>query len=557
MLLSSQLIFKKMYREIIEKIKKGEIKNRDDLDKEKRKLSGELGRKSFIRNSEILRHARAGERQQILKILQKKPTRTLSGVAVVAAMTKPSPCPHGRCKYCPGGPKINVPQSYTGKEPATRRAIRYSYDPYLQVTFRLNQLSEIGHPVSKVDLIVMGGTLTAQCIDYQEFFVKECLRAMNDFTDNQGIIQENGEKKFIAWHEKKKTEGEFHYLGDVQKKNERSTVRCVGITFEPRPDWAKKEEINRMLGFGVTRVEIGVQSPFDFIYYRVNRGHTVQDVMDATEQLKDSGLKVGYHMMPGILGYRPELDLRAFEKIFNDDRFRPDMLKIYPCIILKGTEYYEMWKAGKFRAITTEEAVDLIVKVKEMMPPWIRTMRIMRDIPSPLIEAGVKASNLGELVYRRMSEEGIKCRCIRCREVGRFISKGIKPEIDNIELVRRSYRASSGDEIFLSFEDTERDILVGFLRLRIPHKPFRPEIDEKTSLVRELHVYGPMVEVGEKPEYEWQHKGYGRDLLMEAERISGEEFDMKKISVTSGIGTRRYYQKFDYRKRGPYMQKTI
>lgn len=541
-------------REIIEKILSGEIRSREELDSAKRKLCVKLERKTFIRNSEILKHAKPEEREKVLKILQKKPMRTLSGVAVVAAMTSPSKCPHGRCRYCPGGPDIAVPQSYTGKEPATRRAIRYGFDPYLQVTFRLAQLKDIGHPVSKVELIVMGGTLTAQCMDYQEWFVKRALEAMNDFRGNYRAMGEKGPEKFIQDYEK--SEKKFQYLENVQKENESSSVRCIGITFEPRPDWAKKEQIDFMLKFGVTRVEIGVQNPSNEVYEKVNRGHTVHDVVEATQQLKDSGLKVGYHMMPGILGYNPELDIGAFEKILNDERFRPDMIKIYPCLVMKGTEYYEMWKKGEFRPLKTEEAVDLIVRVKSMLPKWVRTMRIQRDIPSPLIEAGVKASNLGQLVYREMDEQGIRCRCIRCGEVGHKLQEGTEPGMESIELLKEEYKASGGREIFLSFEDTGRDILIGFLRLRIPCKPFRPEITEKTALIRELHVYGPMVEVGEKPRFEWQHRGYGKELLAEAEKIS-IELGMERILATSGIGVRGYYRKFGYKRDGAYMGKRL
>ncbi|ODS42469.1 MAG: tRNA uridine(34) 5-carboxymethylaminomethyl modification radical SAM/GNAT enzyme Elp3 [Candidatus Altiarchaeales archaeon IMC4] len=542
------------YREIIGKILSGAIKTRNEIDCEKRAMCVKLGLNQFIRNSEILEHARQEERASILNLLQKKPTRTVSGVAVVAAMTRPSKCPHGKCKYCPGGPDIEVPQSYTGKEPATRRAIRYEFNPYLQVTLRLAQLKKIGHPVDKAELIVMGGTLTAQCLDYQEWFVKECIRAMNEFSENYGVIEDVGEDEFIKKY--KKLPVKFRYLEDVQQENENADVRCVGMTFEPRPDWARIEEINNMLGFGVTRIEMGVQNPDDEIYKKVERGHTVQDVISATQELKDSGLKVSYHMMPGIMGNNPELDIGAFKRIFEDPDFRPDMLKIYPLIVLKGTEYYDWWRAGKFEPITTDEAVDTIIEVKRIMPKWVRTMRIMRDIPSNLVEAGIKHSNLGELVYSEMEKRGVKCGCIRCREVGRFLQNGIEPNPRDIGLARTDYEASGGKEIFLSFEDTKQDMLIGFLRLRIPNKPFRPEI-VNAALVRELHVYGPMVEIGEKPRYEWQHRGYGKELLEEAERIAREEFGAKKILVTSGIGARNYYRKFAYERDGVYMGKKL
>ncbi|OYT54253.1 MAG: tRNA uridine(34) 5-carboxymethylaminomethyl modification radical SAM/GNAT enzyme Elp3 [Candidatus Altiarchaeales archaeon ex4484_2] len=545
----------KALSEIISLLKKGGISSKDDLNRVKIKVSCSYSLESIPRDSEILDRLGPSGRKRFLELLRKKPSRTLSGVAVVAVMTRPHRCPHGRCGYCPGGPEINTPQSYTGKEPAARRAIQYSFHPYLQTTFRLHQLKSIGHSVDKVELIVMGGTLTSQCIDYQDWFVKECLRAMNDFESNHESIKRNGEDVFVKGFNS--GEKRFRYREDIQRENESSMVRCVGLTFEPRPDWARREQINWMLSFGVTRVETGVQNPFDFIYHRVNRGHRVDDVVESTREMKDSGLKVSYHMMPGLLGNRPELDLRGFEMVFNEERFKPDMLKIYPCLVIKGTEYYKMWRGGLFHPLETDDAVDLLVKVKKVMPPWIRTMRIMRDIPSNLVEAGIKASNLGELLYRRMSELGVKCRCIRCREVGRFLSRGVEPGIDDIELSRIEYTASGGREIFLSFEDRRKDILIGFLRLRIPSKPFRPEIDEHTALVRELHVYGPMVEVGEKPLSEWQHRGYGRELLSEAERISREEFDMKQVLVTSGIGARNYYRKFGYRREGVYMGKVL
>ena len=540
-------------RGIVDGLLAGEISSRWDLDEAKRRLCSELGLKGFIRNSDILRQAKPSERKKLLFLLQKKPSRTVSGVAVVAAMTKPSKCPHGRCKYCPGGPDLNVPQSYTGKEPATMRAIQYNFDPYLQTTFRLHQLKTIGHPVDKVELIVMGGTLTAQPLEYQEFFVKGCLQAMNDFASSDAALKKVGSAKFAEALGKSK----FGSMKSIQVRNETASVRCVGLTFEPRPDYCKKKEINSMLGFGVTRVEVGVQNPDDRVYKRVDRGHTVKDVVESTQQLKDSGLKVGYHMMPGILGNKPKLDLEAFRKIFTSQEFRPDMVKIYPCIILKGTEYYDGWVQGKFTPITTEQAVDLIVRVKEVMPPWVRTMRIMRDIPSNLVEAGIKSSNLGQLVYERMAEKHVKCKCVRCREVGRFLAQGIEPNLKDIELVRRDYRASNGREIFLSFEDGKQDILIGFLRLRIPYKPFRPEISERSALVRELHVYGPMVELNEKPEFEWQHRGFGRELLKEAELIAKKEFNSKEILVTSGVGVRDYYRKFKYAQKGVYMAKRI
>lgn len=539
------------YRGIIEGILSGRIATREDLDVAKRELAIASGLDRFIRNSDILKAARPEERKRLLPLLQKKPTRTISGVAVVAAMTCPSKCPHGKCKYCPGGPHIDVPQSYTGKEPATRRAIAYQFNPYLQTTMRLYQLKVIGHPVDKAELIVMGGTLTAQMLDYQDWFVKECLRAMNDFEGNYAFIRENGEGEFLKMYNS--SAHGFHYRGDVQEANESASVRCVGITFEPRPDWARREQIDFMLDFGVTRVEIGVQNPDDEIYRLVERGHTVEDVALATQELKDSGIKVGYHMMPGIMGYDPGLDVGAFRTIFTDPRFKPDMVKIYPLLVMEGTDFSERYRAGKFTPITTEQAVDTIVQAKALMPKWVRTMRIMRDIPSNLVEAGIKSSNLGQLVQEELERRKIRCQCIRCREVGRSLQKEIEPEPGGIRLLRTDYEASGGKEVFLSFEDVRQDILVGFARLRMPYRPFREEFRDNAAVIRELHVYGPMLELGEAPEYEWQHRGFGAELVREAERIAREEFERERMLIISGIGVRDYYKRLGYGRMGPYM----
>ncbi|MBD3260935.1 MAG: tRNA uridine(34) 5-carboxymethylaminomethyl modification radical SAM/GNAT enzyme Elp3 [Candidatus Altiarchaeales archaeon] len=540
------------FSEISALLSEGRINSKKDLDSAKRVLAKKHGLKRYPKNSEILNRLNKKQRQRFLGLLQKKPTRTLSGVTVVAAMTSPSKCPHGRCLFCPGGPDEHVPQSYTGKEPAARRAIEYGFDPYLQVTFRLKQLDEIGHPTDKVELIIMGGTLTARSIDYQDWFVKQCLRALNDFSENKKTIEQQGSKYFIEHNNRV----EFMFREAVQKINEKADTRCVGITFEPRPDWCLKPHINHMLDLGVTRVEVGVQNPDDSIYEEVDRGHSVLDVVNATKQVKDSGLKIGYHMMPGIRGVDFELDIMGFKKIYSDDRFKPDMVKIYPCIIVGGTEYHSRWKAGEFTPLTTDQAVEIIVEAKKLMPKWMRTMRIMRDIPSNLVEAGIKSSNLGELVYERMRRERVKCGCIRCREVGRHLKEGIHPDVDNIKLLCEEYSASGGSEFFISFEDVEKDILIGFTRLRIPHKPFRREISEDSALIREVHVYGPAVEIGEKPVYEWQHRGYGGELVRAAEEKALER-GYNKILVTSGIGVRDYYRRLGYERRGVYMGKEL
>jgi len=473
------------------------------------------------------------EREKLLPILRMKPVRTISGVNVVAVMTKPWPCPHGRCAYCPGGPPFGTPQSYTGHEPAAMRGIQHDFDPYLQARSRIEQMRATGNPVGKVDLIVMGGTFPAMPPDYQEYFVQRCLDAM---------IGKNSQS-----------------LEEAKKGAEACRIRNVGITVETRPDWAKEEHVDRMLSLGVTRVELGVQNIYDDIYRLVNRGHSVQDVVEAAQVLKDAGLKVVMHMMPSLFTSY-ERDLEMFKTLFKDERFKPDAMKIYPTLVLEGTKLYDMWRRGEYSPYPMDKIIDLIVKVKEMVPKWIRIQRIQRDIPSNLIVAGVKASNLRQLVQERLRQKGVRCRCIRCREAGhRMLKEGIIPNPSDIELMITKEKASEGEDIFISFEDPVNDILVGYLRLRIPsEKVHRPEVSsEPSSVVRELHIHGPMVPVGEHKLDAWQHKGYGRRLIAEAERLSVEEYDRRKILILSALGTKHYYMRFGYRYDGPYVSKFL
>jgi elongator complex protein 3 len=292
----------------------------------------------------------------------------------------------------------------------------------------------------------------------------------------------------------------------------------------------------------------------------VGRRHSVADVVEATRILKDAGLKVAYHLMPGLPGSNFKRDLEAFKEIFENSAYKPDMVKIYPCLVLKGTKAYEWFLRGDYKPYTTEEAAKLIVEVKKMIPPWVRIMRVQRDIPAPLIVAGVKMSNLRQLVQQKLKEQGLRCRCIRCREVGhRLMADGVKPDPEKVEILTTRYEASEGEEIFISAEDTENDVLIGYLRLRIPsERAHRPEIrGEPCSIIRELHVYGPVVPVGKRLPKAWQHKGYGAILLSESERITREEYGFRKILVISALGTKQYYKRFGYKYEGPYMAKIL
>ncbi|MBQ6219555.1 MAG: tRNA uridine(34) 5-carboxymethylaminomethyl modification radical SAM/GNAT enzyme Elp3 [Methanosphaera sp.] len=536
-------------RLIIKKAIDNKISTKKELEKLKIQTCRELNLPGFMGNSKILQYAKEDELELLRPILMKKPSRTISGVAIVAVMCSPHKCPHGRCKYCPES--SIAPPSYTGEEPAALRARMFEFHPYVQTFNRLYQLRNIGHPIDKVELIVMGGTFASRTLDYQEWFVTQCLRAMNDFHKISRNIPKNQREIEIV------PPTDFTYLHDEQKVNEHSKVRCIGLTFETRPDYSKTEEINRMLSYGVTRVELGVQTLYNYRYKRVDRGHNIQDVIEANRLLRDSGIKVAMHMMPGLFSTF-DSDLMMFKRLFSEESFSPDMLKIYPCLVTEGSEFYDLWKQGLYEPYTSEQAVDLIVEIKKILPKWVRTMRIQRDIPATLIDAGVKKSNLGELVYNRLEKEDIQCKCIRCREVGHKKAHGVEPDYNNIELLREDYKVTGGHEIFLSIEDTLNDILIGFTRLRIPSdNTFRPEITKTSALIRELHVYGQMQEIGKNNQNYWQHRGYGEQLLKKAESIANEEFEKDKLLIISGIGVRDYYRKLGYHKDGPYMSKFI
>ena len=551
----------KACRTIIEDILNGKISTRRDLEVEKRQLCRDLKLSRFMSNADILEYAKPEEKEIVSGILKKKPTRTMSGVAIVAVMCHPHKCPHGRCFYCPESDI--APPSYTGEEPAALRGRMYEFHPYVQCFNRLKQLKKIGHPIDKVELIIMGGTFPSRDLCYQEWFTSQCLKAMTDF----GLIIENKPDNYeynLDYNEIRGFEkgvlktyppSDYVLIDDVQKANENSKVRCVGMTFETRPDYCKQEHINRMLDFGVTRVELGVQTLSDELYAKIKRGHTIADVIEANQLLRDSAIKVAMHMMPGLFADEKQ-DLKMFKRLFSDDNFKPDMLKIYPCLVTKGSELYDLWKEGKYAPYTDEEAVELIVKIKKILPKWVRTMRIQRDIPSTLIEAGVKKSNLGELVYNRLEQDNINCQCIRCREIGHKKTTH-DYSLDDFELFRQTYTACEGVENFLSIEDVNEESIAGFLRLRFPSKNhFREEITDTTALVRELHVYGNMIKIGDKNPKIGQHTGFGEKLLKEAENLSIDN-GKEEIAIISGIGSRNYYRKFGYEKVGPYMMKKL
>ncbi len=522
-------------REIIDELRRLPSPSHDDVNRIKLQIAAKRHLTEIPSNADIISALKPNEKLRLKPILRRKTTRTLSGVTVVAVMTKPYPCPQAEpCAYCPGGPAKNSPQSYTGHEPAAMRGRQNDYDPYLQVRSRVNQLTAIGHAVDKVELIVMGGTFPATPPEYQQGFIQGCLDAVSG-------------KESVS-------------LQEAKANAETSKTRNVGITVETRPDWAKQPHIDAMLDMGVTRLELGVQNPNDEIYRLVGRTHTVCDVKESTRIAKDAGLKIVYHMMPGMPGSSPAKDLEAFRRIFTDSAFKPDMIKIYPCLVIEGTKVHQWFREKAFEPYSTEEAADLIAKVKREIPPWIRIMRVQRDIPAGLIVGGVKKSNLRQIVQQKLAEHGERCRCIRCREVGhRFAAEGVKPDLEEVKISSETYEASEGTEVFISAEDQKNEVLIGYLRLRIPSaKAHRREIVAVPSaVVRELHVYGQLVPVGKHSPSDWQHKGYGKVLLDEAERLARQDYDLKKLLIISALGTKRYYMRFGYSRDGVYVSKTL
>lgn len=514
------------FDELVQALVLGEVSSRDDLLRMKARLCKKHHMARVPANHEVLGRVPDEYREVVEPFLRNKPVRTMSGVAPVAVMTSPHDCPHGKCTYCPGGTSTNTPQSYTGQEPAALRASMYGYDPYRQTRSRLDQLHAIGHRTDKVELIIMGGTFTSRLEDYQDWFVKRCFDGMNE-TDSAD-------------------------LQSAQCQNEAARSRCVGMTVETRPDWLGDCQVGHSLLLGATKVELGVQILNDGVLDGVRRGHHVKEVVESTRRAKDAGLKVAYHMMPGLPGSDSDKDLDSFRMMVDDPRFRPDMLKIYPTLVVKGTALYDAWSSGSYSPPTLEGVLELLVEVKKIIPPWIRILRIQRDIPAKLIEAGVKKSHLRELVMRELRDAGTPCRCIRCREVGHLpAGEGELPDDSEAELNAVQYDASDGTETFLSFDIPSTDSLVGYARLRFPSNS-----DMKAALVRELHIYGQMAPLDAKAGDHWQHKGFGGKLLSECEaRAESAGFD--QVRVTSGVGARNYYKRLGYELTGPYMTKLV
>eukprot|EP00040_Diaphanoeca_grandis_P011563 m.59348 g.59348 ORF g.59348 m.59348 type:complete len:564 (-) comp22692_c0_seq1:211-1902(-) len=526
--------------EIIQELIKASEKKIDvNLNRLKSELSSKYKCASQPRLTDIIAAIPHNHKQALLPKLKCKPIRTASGIAVVAVMCKPHRCPHiamtgNICVYCPGGPDSDFEystQSYTGYEPTSMRAIRARYNPYLQTRHRVEQLQALGHSTDKVEFIIMGGTFMALDVEYRDFFVRNLHDALSGYSSND--------------------------VAESVRYSERSKSKCIGITIETRPDYCLKPHLSSMLEYGCTRLEIGVQSVYEDVARDTNRGHTVRAVCESFQGAKDAGFKVVSHMMPDLPNMGLERDIEGFIEFFENPLFRPDGLKLYPTLVIRGTGLYELWKSGRYKSYPPSVLIDLVARILALVPPWTRVYRVQRDIPMPLVSSGVEHGNLRELALARMADLGTKCRDVRTREIG-IQEIHNKVQVDQVELVRRDYVANHGWETFLAYEDPRQDILIGLVRLRkCSDLTYRKELKGKCSIVRELHVYGSVVPVSSKDPSKFQHQGFGTLLMEEAERIARYEHRSTKLAVISGVGTRDYYRKLGYELEGPYMVKSL
>ncbi len=491
--------------------------------------------------------------------LRKANVRTLSGVAIITSLVKPYTCP-GKCIYCPT--EIRMPKSYIATEPAAARALRLDFSPYQQMKQRIEMLERNGHPTDKIEYILKGGTWNAYPLKYQYWFILESFKACNDFA------RENirGEVPEEYWKDRPLKEIQEE-LDREQTFNESAKHRIVGLTLETRPDAISPKTIHHMRLQGCTRIELGLQATDDKILELIKRGHTVQQFRDAIFLLREAGFKVDLHFMPDLPGSSPEHDVEMYKEIFMDPGLRPDMIKIYPNTVIKSAELYQWFLDGRYKSYGDEGLFRALLEMKLATPRYCRISRLIRDIPATEIENGNIITNLREMLEYELKKQGKKCVCLRCREIYR--QKNNIGEHEEPQIFVDTYETIGGTEYFISMEDTNRSAVYGFLRLRIPHKSDNEKLiknleqltalmpeNRECAFIRELHVYGQLIEIGKTSALGTQHKGYGKRLVKEAEKIAQEK-GFGKLSVISGVGVRGYYEKIGYTKEGTYMIKKL
>ncbi|HLG25327.1 MAG TPA: tRNA uridine(34) 5-carboxymethylaminomethyl modification radical SAM/GNAT enzyme Elp3, partial [Candidatus Gracilibacteria bacterium] len=478
---------------------------------------------------ELISRGEMTEDRDFWKVLRKRGVRSHSGIANITVITKAFPCP-GKCIFCPTEPRM--PKSYLSNEPAIMRAILNDFDAYRQTLNRLESLYRTGHHTDKIDVIVSGGTWSFYPKKYQTAFTRGIFNALNYPAPKARSLEE------------------------AQKTNETAANRCIGLSFETRPDHITEDELKRLRKLGCTKIEIGVQSLNDRVLEINRRGHGIAETKKAIQLIRDAGYKINCHMMPNLYGSGLETDYQDFVELFSNPAYRPDWLKIYPCMVVPWSQLEKIHADGKHVPYSDEELIQLMMRVKPLVPEYVRIARLIRDIPATSILGGSKVSNLRQVIHQRMKSAGLECRCIRCRQVTEE-----KVYINDVELKVQEFDASEGREFFITFNDVERDKLCSLLRLRFSSHSLKGERHfikelEGAALVREVHTYGEQVRVSGEHEGTSQHIGLGKQMMLKAEEISRTK-GYKKIAVISGIGVREYYRKIGYELEGTYMVKYL
>lgn len=497
-----------------------------DLNKLKRLWAKEIGfipknSKVLAAYNQLLKEKKIKPLASFRSALTTKKTRTQSGVAPMAVMTKPFACP-GRCIYCPQ--EKGMPKSYLSDEPAAQRAKKVNFNPKLQIMSRLKQLKATGHTTDKIEIIIIGGTFSAYPKSYKIKFLKNIFDALNSQPSKS--------------------------LEKAQVMNETAKHRAVGISIETRPDWVTEKEIKFLRKLGITKIQLGVQALDEKILKKINRGHALTEVVKATQLLKNAGFKVCYHFMPNLPGSTPKKDIKMAKKMFQNPQFKPDYLKIYPVQVIPGTKLHILFKEGKFKTYKDQVLKEVLKEIKKITPPWVRIDRLVRDISKQWISSGIKKTNIRQIIQQELKQENINCQCIRCREI-----KDLKYD-SHLKLKKLLINTTGGQEYFLTFESNKK--LYSLLRLRLPNKKQKPLFNElkRATIIREVHTFGPALALKERSSIKTQHRGLGKKLIKNAEKIS-KKAGFKKVAVISAIGTKKYYQNLGFKKEGLYMTKDV
>jgi elongator complex protein 3 len=507
-------------KDFIKQAAKLEIKSEEELHKLKKRFAKEH-QMQLPKNLDLQKAYKSlledgfAANPPLQQLMRKRKIRTLSGVSIVTVLTKPFACP-GKCIFCPSEP--GMPKSYLSNEPGAMRAVLDDFDPKAQVLTRIDSLKRQGHETDKIEMIVLGGTFSFYDKKYQEEFILELFNACNG--------------------EDSKT------LEEAQKKNESAEHRVIGLSLETRSDHITKEEVIHMRRLGCTKVQIGIQHTDNKILALNKRGETRKDHKKALKLLKDAGIKVAIHLMPNLAGSTPEKDVEMFKEVFDNPDYKPDQIKIYPCVVTPYSELEKWWEEGKYKSYSDETLMKIILEMKKYTPEYVRIERLYRDIPGESILEGSKKTNMRQLLQNQSI-----CKCIRCREI-----KGESYDPDATELRVQEFDSSEGKEFFLSYNDAKNNRLCSLLRLRFPAKTFIPEL-ENTALIRELHTYGQQVKIGKKSS-KAQHSGLGQKILRAGEEIA-KKAGYTKIAVIAGVGVRNYYRKWGYELEGTYMVKNL